>query len=200
MRRTLHRYRVHRSLATVLLATVSLAGGLATGGARAQTAPIETRLARLEARLDELESESQIRHKLDQYMDVLGASDWDKYVLFFAEDGELHMAEGVRKGRGDIKERMAGAAARMANAARGRPQRQRADLLSNVRVDVHGDTATARSRFTFLGEDEYGGFHVTGSGHYTDTWVRVDGDWLIQRRSVDWDMLRGASPAPAATN
>jgi hypothetical protein len=93
---------------------------------------------------------------------------------------------------------MANASERMANAARaaGRPQRQSADLLSNIYVKVNGDTATARSRFTFLGEDENGRFRVTGSGLYLDTWKRVNGEWQIARRKVEWDLLAGAS-APA---
>jgi 3-phenylpropionate/cinnamic acid dioxygenase small subunit len=145
----------------------------------------------VEERLRRLDDESQIRHLLDEYMDVLGASDWDNYVLFFAENGALEMAEGIVTGREAIHARMATAAERMARAAASRPPRQRADLLSNIRVEVDGDTATARSRFTFLGEDENGDFRVTGSGLYIDRWIRMDGEWKIQRRKVDWDMLRG---------
>lgn len=161
------------------------------------SAPVAAQRASLEARLDQLEAESEIRYLLDRYMDLLGARDWDNYVLMFAEDGELHMDEGVRKGRADIHERMATASARMAAAASGRPRRQSADVLSNIRVDVDGDTASARSRFTMLGENEDGSFHVTGSGLYLDTWIRVDGEWKIEQRTVAWDMLRGASPRPA---
>jgi 3-phenylpropionate/cinnamic acid dioxygenase small subunit len=172
------------------LAAAALAGGWST------TPAVADELA-LEARLKRLEDEAEIRRLLDEYMDVLGSRDWDNYVLFFARDGELVMAEGTRKGRDDIRERMASASARMAEAARDRPQRQSADLLSNVKVEVDGDTATARSRFTFLSEDENGSFRVTGSGLYSDTWTREDGSWKIKRRSVEWDLLRGAgAPAP----
>jgi ketosteroid isomerase-like protein len=180
----------HRVLRSFGLACAALAGSMAVPAADADEAV-------LEARLQRLEDEAEIRRLLDEYMDVLGSRDWDNYVLFFARDGELVMAEGTRKGRDDIRERMAGASERMANAARGRPQRQSADLLSNVKVEVDGDTATARSRFTFLGEDDEGNFRVTGSGLYLDTWTREDGRWVIKRRSVEWDLLRGASAAPA---
>jgi 3-phenylpropionate/cinnamic acid dioxygenase small subunit len=149
----------------------------------------------VEARLQQLEAESEIRRLLDVYMDLLGSRDWDAYVQLFATAGELRMPEGVRKGRDDIRERMAGASERMANASQGQPRRQSADLLSNIRVKVDGDTATAQSRFTFLGEDENGDFRVTGSGLYLDTWVREGGAWKIQQRTVDWDLLRGAGQA-----
>jgi 3-phenylpropionate/cinnamic acid dioxygenase small subunit len=151
-----------------------------------------------EARLQQLEAESEIRQLLDEYLLVLDARDWDRYVQFFAKNGELDLVEGVLHGRDAIRTRMANASERMAAAAAGRPQRQSADLLSNVYVKVDGDTATARSRFTFLAEAEDGSFRVRGSGLYLDTWIREEGAWRIQRRKVDWDLLAGQSP-PAAS-
>ena len=61
-------------------------------------------------------------------------------------------------------------------------------------------TATAKSRFTFLGEQEDGSFRVTGSGIYTDKWIREEGEWRIARRSVSWDLLAGASAPQPTTN
>ena len=184
-RKLTHRIQRHFALAAVAMVTC-----LAASGLRAQEPAIEERLRALE-------DESQIRHLLDRYMDVLDAADWDAYVEFFTEDGELVMAEGTRHGREDIKERMAGASARMAANAGDQPRRQSADLLSNIRIRVSGDTATAHSRFTFLGENADGSFSVTGSGLYTDRLERGDdGNWRISSRSVDWDMLRGATRAP----
>jgi len=186
MNRKLNR-RIRWNSAVAAIVTVSC---LAVSGLRAQEPAIEQRLRALE-------NESQIRHLLDRYMDVLDAADWDAYVEFFTEDGELIMAEGTRRGREDIKERMAGASARMAANAADRPRRQSADLLSNIRIRVTGDTATARSRFTFLGENADGSFSVTGSGLYTDRLERGDDSiWRIKSRSVDWDMLRGAVNGP----
>jgi 3-phenylpropionate/cinnamic acid dioxygenase small subunit len=151
-----------------------------------------------EARLQQLEAESEIRQLLDEYMRLLDARDWDNYVQLFAKNGELDIVEGVLQGRDAIRTRMANASERMAAAAAGRPQRQSADLLSNVYVKVDGDTATARSRFTFLAEAEDGSFRVRGSGLYLDTWIREDGAWRIQRRKVDWDLLAGQN-APAVS-
>jgi 3-phenylpropionate/cinnamic acid dioxygenase small subunit len=152
----------------------------------------------VEARLQRLEDEATIRRLLDEYMDLLDARDWDNYIELFATDAELDIVEGVLKGRDAIKTRMANASQRMAAAAaaQNRPQRQRADLLSNVKVEVDGDTATARSRFTFLAEGEDGQFRVTGSGLYTDSWIREGGEWKIKRRAVNWDLLAGQSAPP----
>jgi 3-phenylpropionate/cinnamic acid dioxygenase small subunit len=181
---------MRRFLAFAALALTALVG---SNDGAAQAAGVD-------ARLRDLESEAEIRRLLDDYMTVLDAREWDAYVQFFTADGELDMAEGVVKGRDAIRTRMANASARMAAAAAARPQRQSADLLSNVYVNVDGDTATARSRFTFLAEDEDGSFHVRGSGLYLDTWKREGGAWKIARRKVSWDLLAGAAPAPAQSS
>jgi 3-phenylpropionate/cinnamic acid dioxygenase small subunit len=181
---------------TIMSALVAMAF-VAGSDARAQAPNIE-------ARLRNLESEAEIRRLLDDYMTLLDSRDWDAYVQLFATDGELDIVEGVLKGRDAIRTRMANASARMAAAAADRPQRQSADLLSNVYVRVDGDSATARSRFTFLAEDEDGRFRVTGSGLYLDTWKREAGAWTIARRKVSWDLLAGqraaATPARGPAN
>jgi hypothetical protein len=107
------------------------------------------------------------------------------------------MDEGTRHGRAAIRERMSAASERMAKAAAGKPALQSADLLTNVEVRVRGDLAHASSRFTLLTENEAHELVVLGSGLYLDTWVREDGEWLIKRRKVDWDLLRGGPAKPA---
>jgi len=152
----------------------------------------------MEARLQRLEDESEIRRRLQDYMVLLHNRDWDKYVLMFSRDADIVMDEGTRHGRDDIRNRMSAASERMAKAAAGKPVRQSADLLSNVEIRVRGDIADVSSRFTFLAENETGQFVVRGSGLYLDSWVREDGEWLIKRRKVAWDLLAGASPSPPA--
>jgi 3-phenylpropionate/cinnamic acid dioxygenase small subunit len=150
----------------------------------------------MEARLQRLEDESEIRRRLQDYMVLLHNRDWDRYVLMFSRDADIVMDEGTRHGRDDIRNRMSAAGDRMAKAAAGKPVRQSADLLSNVEIRVRGDIADVSSRFTFLAENEANQFVVRGSGLYLDSWVREDGEWLIKRRKVAWDLLAGATPAP----
>jgi ketosteroid isomerase-like protein len=151
----------------------------------------------VEARLQRLQDESEIRRRLQDYMPLLRNRDWDHYVLMFSRDAEIVMDEGTRHGRADIRDRMSAASERMAKAAAGKPVLQSADLLTNVEVRVRGDIAHASSRFTFLAENEAHQFVVRGSGMYLDTWVREDGEWLIKRRKVAWDLLQGASATAA---
>jgi ketosteroid isomerase-like protein len=143
----------------------------------------------VEARLQRLQDESDIRRRLQDYMALLRSRDWDHYILMFAHDADLVMDEGERHGRDDIRNRMAAASERMAKAAEGRPVLPSADLLSNVEVNVRGDTARASSRFTFLAQNDAKQFVVRGSGLYLDTWVREEGEWRIKRRTVAWDLL-----------
>ena len=154
----------------------------------------------LEARVRQLEDEATIRRLLDDYMGLLRSRDWDNYIKLFSKQGQIDIVEGVLTGRDAIRTRMDNASKRMAAAAaaQNRPPRQSAEILSDVRVQVSGDTATAKSRFTFLGEQEDGSFRVTGSGIYTDTWIREEGEWRIKMRKVSWDLLAGAGAAAAA--
>jgi ketosteroid isomerase-like protein len=188
------RARLPLAVLTMALAWTGAAG--ATGVSTLVLAGAEG--LSLEARLRALEDEATIRRQLEDYMGLLRSRDWDTYIKMFAKAApELHMAEGTVIGRDAIRTRMDNASKRMAAAAaaQNRPQLQRADLLSDVRVQVTGDTASARSRFTFLGEQPDGTFRVTGSGIYSDTWVREEGEWRIKSRTVDWDLLAGASAA-----
>jgi 3-phenylpropionate/cinnamic acid dioxygenase small subunit len=155
----------------------------------------------LEARLQALQDEAEIRTLLQDYMALLTDRDWDNYIAFFTTDAELVMTEGTVRGRDAIRTRMANATERMAKAAAAaaRPQRRRADLLTNINVKVMGNSATASSRFTFIGENDAHQFMVTGSGLYLDLLAREDGRWRIKQRTVDYDLLAGQAAAPAPT-
>ena len=194
-------YAAARAWLPVMVVTMSYAwAGAAAAGGMSTLFGVGAESLSLEARVRQLEDEATIRRQLEDYMGLLRSRDWDNYIKMFAKASpELHMAEGTVVGRDAIRTRMDNASKRMAAAAAAanRPQLQRADLLSDVRVQVAGDSATARSRFTFLGEQPDGTFGVTGSGIYTDTWVREEGEWRIKSRTVDWDLLAGASAAGA---
>jgi hypothetical protein len=160
------------------LASAALAACLlfTAGGAEADPA---VKPLILEARVQQLEDEATIRRMLDDYMGLLASRDWDTYIRMFAKQGELDIVEGVLRGRDAIRTRMDLASKRMAGAAtaQNRPQRQRADLLSDIRVQVTGDSATAKSRFTFVGEQADGTFSRDGLG-------RLFGQMDSRRRRV----------------
>jgi hypothetical protein len=61
-------------------------------------------------------------------------------------------------------------------------------ILSNVYIDVRGDTATAMSRWTMLVSTEDNRTRVGGTGRYSDKLVREKGEWKIQRRVIYRDI------------
>lgn len=172
----------------LIIALLTLAPLLVAGCSEGPRSDAE--IADMQLRLAALEGESQIRDKLQSYMAVLSARDWDTYVDYFTEDALLIMSEGNRRGRDDIRERMSSASDRMAAAASGQPVLRRAELLSIIEVRVSANTATAKSRFTFISENAEGSFEVSGSGLYIDEWAVENGEWRIASREVDYDLLR----------
>jgi hypothetical protein len=61
-------------------------------------------------------------------------------------------------------------------------------ILSNFEIEVHGDTATARSRWTFVtpGADKKPA--MAQAGRYDDTLVRENGHWRFKRRTASNDI------------
>ncbi|HUG73882.1 MAG TPA: nuclear transport factor 2 family protein, partial [Steroidobacteraceae bacterium] len=60
-------------------------------------------------------------------------------------------------------------------------------LLTNVRIEVNGNTATSFCRWTLLSPLENGRQEVVGKGHYQDKLVREDGRWKFSERSIVTD-------------
>jgi hypothetical protein len=69
-------------------------------------------------------------------------------------------------------------------------------ILSNFKIDVHGDAATAWSRWTFVtpGPDKKPA--ISQAGRYDDTFVRENGHWKFKRRTASND-IPVPDPAPA---
>ena len=80
------------------------------------------------------------------------------------------------------------------NAAPNNPMNGSVHVLSNVKIEVTGDTATATSRWTLLlrGED---GPKAAQAGRYADELVRESGEWKFQQRVIYRDIP--ADPQPA---
>lgn len=65
---------------------------------------------------------------------------------------------------------------------------------SNQRIVVSGEEATGTTDVVVmvcLGKDDDAGRWVVGGGTYRDTYVRVEGEWLISRREATDSFLTG---------
>ena len=135
----------------------------------------------LEARVQHLEDLEEIRMVLTNYGRFLDARDFASYSQLFAKDGEWIGGLGKVQGPAAIQAFM--------EKSIGTPNTaHNYHLLSNFEIDVHGDTATAWSRWAFVvpGPDKKP--VIAQGGHYDDTFVRENGRWKFKRRTASTDL------------
>jgi uncharacterized protein (TIGR02246 family) len=141
----------------------------------------------LQARIDQLEDQEQIRQLLTDYARHLDARDLKAYSALFAADGEWVGGFGSAKGPANIQ-------AFMEKSLGAGPNRDGSyHVMSYFTITVNGDQATAFSRWTYVVPRENNTATLQGS-HYDDTFIRENGVWKFQRRVASSD-----TPAPAVS-
>ncbi len=135
----------------------------------------------LESRLQRLEDMEEIRAVLINYGRFLDARDFASYAGLFAKDGEWVGGFGTVKGPAAIQ-------MFMEKNIPGPNTAHNYHLLSNFEIDVHGDTATAWSRWAFVvpGPDQKP--VIAQGGRYDDILVRENGHWKFKRRTASNDL------------
>ncbi len=184
------------SAASLFLALLLALGLLLPALAKAQP-PDKARKnsdASLAARIQRLEDIEEIRVLLADYGRYLDAHDLVSYSHLFAKDGEWVGGFGSAKGPAGIlalmEKNLGPGAARKPGST--------FHLLTNFIIDVHGDTATAWSRWVFVSTGADNRPTPAMGGHYDDTLVREDGHWKFERRVAVNDIPH-SGPVPAAT-
>ena len=164
------------------------------GRAQAQSPSPSKGDASLAARIERLEDIEEIRVLLTNYGRFLDAHDLASYSRLFAQDGEWVGGFGSAKGP-------AGILALMEKNLGPGPARKPGStlhILSNFVIEVHGDTATAWSRWVFVTTGADNRPTPAMTGHYDDTLVRENGEWRFQRRVAVNDIPQaGPPPAPS---
>lgn len=156
---------------------------LALGLPMAAQAPRDASVA---ARLQRLEDKEEIQKVLLDYGRHLDSRDFAAYSHLFAKDGEWVGGFGSVKGPAAIQAFME------KNIGTGPNRTNTYHLLSNFVIDVHGDTATAWSRWAFVTPGPDGKPVIAQGGRYDDTLVREDGRWKFKRRVASNDLPRPA--------
>jgi ketosteroid isomerase-like protein len=135
----------------------------------------------LAARVQRLEDIEEIHGVLLDYGRYLDSRDFAAYSRLFAKDGEWVGGFGTVQGPAAIQVFME---KQIAGPNRGNTFH----ILSNFKIDVHGDTATAWSRWTFVtpGADKKPA--IAQAGRYDDTFVRENGHWKFKRRVASNDI------------
>ncbi len=147
-------------------------------------------MASLEDRIKRLEDIEEIKILLIDYGRHLDRMDLKAYSQLFARDGEwsgglgsARTPEGIR----EMLEKAIGAA--RAAAGPGPPRRVGQNhVMSNMRIEVDGDTATAWSRWSWVTPGSDGAPVVSRNGHYDDVLVREDGRWKFMSRAAVTDL------------
>jgi len=137
--------------------------------------------ASVESRLQRLEDVEEIRGVLTDYGRFLDARDFKSYSLLFAKDGEWVGGLGTVQGPAAIQ-------TFMEKAIPGPNTAHNYHILSNFEIEVHGDTATAWSRWAFIAPGPDKKPIVAQGGRYDDTLVRENGHWKFKRRTASNDL------------
>lgn len=143
------------------------------------------------ARIQRLEDIEEIRNLLINYGRFLDAHDLVAYSNLFAKDGEWVGGFGTGKGPAGVLALM------QKNLPLPNPASKPGStyhLLTNFEIDVHGDTATAWSRWTFTVTGADNKPSMMYGGHYEDELVREDGWWKFQRRVAVNDIPHADPP------
>ncbi len=150
--------------------------------------------ASLAARIQRLEDIEEIRVLLTDYGRYLDAHDLAAYSHLFAKDGEWVGGFGSAKGPAGIQALME----KNLGPSPARKPGSTFHLLTNFIIDVHGDTATAWSRWVFVTAGADNRPAPAMGGHYDDTLVREDGHWKFERRVAVNDIPQSIPTPPSA--
>ncbi len=140
----------------------------------------------LAAKVQLLADKEEIRTVLVNYGRTLDAHDFAAYSRLFAKDGLWIGGFGSVKGPAAIEAFM------IKNiGAPGKPNGTY-HLLTNFIIDVHGNSATAWSRWAYVvpGADKKPS--IAQGGHYEDTLMRENGRWKFLRREAFTDIPQAA--------
>ena len=141
----------------------------------------------LAQRLQQVEDRIAIERILVDYAAFLDDRDYARYSALFTPDGEWKNGSGSHRGHAAIRQMLEGV---MGPA--GTPNRANYHVVTNPRVDLAGDRATATSRYLFVMRGVDGQPTPSLAGVYRDELVRQGGLWKISRRVAD-DIM----PTPA---
>ena len=143
-------------------------------------APAQAVSASVAARVQRVEDELAIQRVLVDYAAFLDGRDYAHYAALFTPDGEWRNAAGSHKGQAAIR-----AMLESVMGPAGAPNRANYHVITNPRIDLDGDRATATSRYLFVMRGPGGAPTPALAGIYRDEFVRQGGAWKIRRRVAD---------------
>lgn len=151
-----------------------------------QRQPLGAAANGLETRVQRLEDEQAIRQLLVEYGHDLDTLDLVAYSKLFAKEGTWKGGIGSAKGPDAILAMLQKATAKSPPYD---PNKVRSfHLMTNFYIQVDGDRAKARSKWTFIGRSQDNKIEPRLAGHYDDTFIREDGKWKFLSREAPHDI------------
>jgi ketosteroid isomerase-like protein len=141
-------------------------------------------LAALEARLQILEDREAIRNLIIDYGTYHDHRDYRALAALFAEEGVW--SSGMGSGKGPE-----GVFRLMDDTIGHNPLPDGSGtfhILTNDRISVEGDKASAVTKWVYVTAGEHGGPQTVLLGHYTDQFIREKGRWKFLLREAPVDL------------
>ena len=132
-------------------------------------------------RLRALEDEREIRDLIVRYAQCLDARDHRGYALLFARDGRWSGRMGDATGPEAIEAMLVEG---IGPTPEGFRNTRNFHLMSNILIQVDGNTATAESRLVYFARSAEARPVPMLAGRYFDELVREDGRWRFKFRQV----------------
>jgi 3-phenylpropionate/cinnamic acid dioxygenase small subunit len=133
-----------------------------------------------------VQDRAAIQNLIAKYAFALDTLNADLYASVFAPDAEFTFGGNTYKGRDKIRGVIASIKERRAaQPASDKPAPKSYHAITNTLIEFTNDThAHHRSYWQTLSGQSSGPFTVGGMGVYEDTIVKVNGEWLIQKRDI----------------
>ena len=142
---------------------------------------------------------AQIEDLMARYLFAIDYNDWDSYVETFAKDGELEFARGTTKGRPAIRDMVAAFAESIGKTYHtedGKPAKLRHVVLQSM-IRVEGSRAWGRTLWLEMANHGPQDTMKMGTyGIYEDEFKKEGGQWLIAKRRVLNEFLKGRTSGP----
>jgi uncharacterized protein (TIGR02246 family) len=145
------------------------------------TPSADPRVAALEKRVQQLQDEQAIREVTIRYGEYLDARDYAGYASLFAKDGVWTGGFGSATGPAAIQEMLE---KNLGKPEQGFINKANFHLMTTAVVEVDGDTAKVRSRYTFFTASPDNRPTPALAGRYVDEFVRENGTWKIKKRTT----------------
>jgi uncharacterized protein (TIGR02246 family) len=128
-----------------------------------------------------LEDKDAIREAMAAYCQALDACRFTEVASLFSEDGLWTTDYGEAQGQAAIEKMLSSVVPLKGEG----PQRKH--YITNIIIKVDGDSAKSVSDYLIIREAGSDLIPVMG-GTYKDEWVRRDGTWLFQKKTLVHDI------------